>query len=331
MSFDIVPVTILLLSILLLLLLFLMTYLNISSGVYVYNTGTREFYHKPIERHAKAHACIVSAILGGYEKTAKGKTNITDHSMFMILDEKSKESTANSSIWTPVKLNSTWWANDCYRFEGAVNNPCVNKHDSFLLAKFVKTQAHRIDVVRNSGCNVMLWVDGTLDIHYDDIMSDIEAMADEGKNFAVFMHNAKRKGTLSAEIAESHRNRHYDNQPIDYQYKFYLEDGFKERWFDEHTFVDRVGGTYKYKRDIRYGMYVTCMVLFDLRDPVTERFLDCWWEETIRRSTQDQVSFPYCAWKLGIDIPALPDGKIFSKSDTHAKNKWLTKELHGHR
>ena len=96
-----------------------MTSISRSSGQNLNKTSARAHNHKPIERNAKAHACIVSAILGGYEKTAKGKTNITDHSMFMILDERSKESTANSSIWTPVKLNSKWWAYDCYRFEGA--------------------------------------------------------------------------------------------------------------------------------------------------------------------------------------------------------------------
>lgn len=289
----------------------------------------RKTHRNNLKPYVKPHACIVSAMLGGYEKTAKGTTKLDgNHSLFMIVDDTSEEAAKNSSIWTPVRIDPSWWADDCLRFEGAVNNPC-KKQDPFMMGKFAKTQAHRLDVVRDAGCNVVVWMDGSLELHNDDIMSEIETAADKGLNLAVFRHGPDRNGEIYKEVQVSHGNNHYKKQPIDDQYKLYVSEGFKERWFDNHTFQDK-NGTYKYQRDRSYGMYVTCMVLFDFRDPVTEKFLDCWWEETVRRSTQDQISFPYCAWKLGIDIPALPDGEIFSKGD-YNMNKWYKKLAHNQR
>lgn len=60
---------------------------------------------------------------------------------------------------------------------------------------------------------------------------------------------------------------------------------------------------------MRYGLYITCMFMIDLRKSESKQFLECWWRENILRSTQDQVGFPYCAWKLNTKIHALPDEK----------------------
>lgn len=39
----------------------------------------------------------------------------------------------------------------------------------------------------------------------------------------------------------------------------------------------------------KYGLYITCMVMVDLHKSETKTFLDCWWNENILRSTQDQI------------------------------------------
>ena len=102
--------------------------------------------------------------------------------------------------------------------------------------------------------------------------------------------------------------------------------------FGELKGVDKFGNKYSHKRDVRYGMFVTCMVLFDLRRSITRKFLDCWWRETVRWSTQDQMSFPFCAWDLGVDIAALPDGNVLRNDQgDFNNNKWFQKMKHGKR
>ena len=83
--------------------------------------------------------------------------------------------------------------------------------------------------------------------------------------------------------------------------------GFNERWFENTTWFNESMGL---EANInRYGLYVTCMVMFDLRRIETKPFLDCWWRENILLSTQDQVSFPYCAWKHNVSVTGLPDSE----------------------
>lgn len=280
----------------------------------------------------KTRVCVVSAMLGNYEKFPKGRIRKSSlHSMFMVVDEHSKAAVENSTLWTAVMLDKDWWMEDCYRFQDAGNNPCETD-DPFLLAKFPKTQPHRLPVIRDSGCDIVVWMDASLELHHKNFFNDIVSLANNGSNFAVFPHTRSRQGEIYTEAKRSVNAPKYNGQDLSGQYSSYIQQGFKEHWFDNHTFIDKFGNRYSHKRDVRYGMFVTCMVLFDLRRSITRKFLDCWWRETVRWSTQDQMSFPFCAWDLGVDIAALPDGNVLRNDQgDFNNNKWFQKMKHGKR
>lgn len=43
-------------------------------------------------------------------------------------------------------------------------------------------------------------------------------------------------------------------------------------------------------------MWLTSLIVFDLRHAHTRAWLDTWYAETQEWSSQDQLSFPYVAW-----------------------------------
>ena len=145
-------------------------------------------------------------------------------------------------------------------------------------------------------------MDGTIRIKDKTFMGHMKDRADRGQNLVVSVHRPARKGLLSLEVENSVRNKKYQGltgsdfgpfQNISMQYEQYVLEGFTEKWFEQESWWPDVKGA---TPDL-YGMFVTCMVLFDLRKKATKTFLDCWWRENILHSTQDQVSFPYCSWK----------------------------------
>lgn len=48
------------------------------------------------------------------------------------------------------------------------------------------------------------------------------------------------------------------------------------------------------------GLWVTCFVAFNMQNMNTTKFLDNWYFETLTKTTQDQISFPYVLQKMNI-------------------------------
>ncbi|KAL9184922.1 hypothetical protein ACHAXT_002699 [Thalassiosira profunda] len=166
-----------------------------------------------------------------------------------------------------------------------------------------------------ASCDVVVWLDATLQIKpgFLEAMAD---RADRGQNFVVYVQDGPRRswanGEVKGEVGRSKYGKYGGKQPgsfgppqrVEEQYERYLAEGYRDKWFENAPWLDEYRGV---GNDLKYGLYMTCMVMFDLRKEETKQFLDCWWKENIVGSTQDQVGFPYCAWKLNTRIHALPD------------------------
>jgi hypothetical protein len=280
-------------------------------------------YYQP--QQPPPRVCAISVMLGQYEKTMKEPLEPlhSDAPMFMVTDQEGLLQTSNSA-WTPIRLNNSLWQEDCLHYIGARNNPCTNVNP-FNLGKFYKTQFYRVPEIQQAGCDVVLWFDGTIRLHDATFFQQMASRADRGQNLITFVHSATRRGTLKAEVEASNFPRYtapklngvaQPPQPVLEQYQDYLAQGFREKWFDASGNMHRP----------EYGMFVTCMVLFDLRLRITRQFLDCWWNESVVWTTQDQVSFPFCAWKLGVYPHALPDAEVWG---TVQSNSLFEKLGHG--
>jgi len=266
--------------------------------------------------------CGITVMFGDYEKTVKEpmQPQVPSFPLFLITDQEHLlHPQNNNTAWTRVRVNSSLWQEDCDKQEniGARNNPCENPF-IFNIAKFYKMQFYRVPQLQAAGCNVVMWFDATIQIKNEIFMGHMADRATRGQNFVVYVQDrATRRadGTIASEALRSKYGKYGGRQGpafgppqhVTEQYEHYLSSGFREGWFRNESWYNQFKGTEL--NDFKYGLYITCMVMFDLRRQDTKTFLDCWWRENILRSTQDQVSFPYCAWKLGIPIRALPDAE----------------------
>ena len=284
-------------------------------------------HNEPVE------ICGITAMFGDYEKTAKEPTEPLSplFKLFLITDQEHLLHPNSTTAWTRVRVNSSLWQEDCKKeeFVGARNNPCEQPF-LFNLAKFYKMQFYRVPQLQEAGCNVVIWLDATIQIKTGGFMGRMADRASRKQNFVVFVQDGPRRGwqngEVKSEVGRSKFGKYGGKQPgsfgppqkVGEQYEYYLSQGYREKWFQNETWFNEYRGVSG--NVMKYGLYITCMVMFDLRQEETKQFLECWWRENILRSTQDQVGFPYCAWKLKTRIHALPDSEEPTRWDPWDQN-----------
>lgn len=139
----------------------------------------------------------------------------------------------------------------------------------FKVAKWYKLQFFRIPRLRRF--ERVVWMDATV------------ALCDpQCARFAVYVahsltsvHFHPRNCSVLEELRHSTDGPKYFGQPMAQQVASYLREGQPER----------------------YGMWLTCFTIHDMKNIATESFLDTWYTQTVKWSLQDQLSFPYAAWK----------------------------------
>ena len=62
-----------------------------------------------------------------------------------------------------------------------------------------------------------------------------------------------------------------------------------------------------------YGSFVTCFFAVSMNNPHSAQFLEEWFRHIIMYTTQDQISFPFVAQKLGIYPYPLPENNENSR------------------
>ena len=74
------------------------------------------------------------------------------------------------------------------------------------------------------------------------------------------------------------------------------------------------------------GVWVTCFVAFDNHNADVTNFLNLWYEQTLRYTTQDQIGFPYAAQQLKTTPYTLPNNEIHGDFN---HNEFYIKLWHG--
>jgi hypothetical protein len=187
-----------------------------------------------------------------------------------------------------------------------VNSLTRNRHP-FNLAKVFKMQFYRFFDLTDYRAAV--WLDATVRIMSPQTAGIIyRLLADERRNFVTFEHT--RGGLMSEEVTASkswkYEGTHWGccDQPyqnMTRQYEEYLLEGFTEKWW-----LKEYDAPMGLSNRPEWGVWVTCFVAFDLHSPISFEFLDAWWRENVVRTTQDQVTFPYIAWKMKVYPFSLP-------------------------
>lgn len=262
--------------------------------------------------------CFITAIYGGFEINCKKYVEQTVDTDFICFTDN-KNIVANGWIidTTPYHMiNKNDIDDGTY-----VNSLCNNTH-TFNVAKYYKQSFRKIPILQKY--DVVVWIDGTIEIIYDGTSEYI--LDNIYSHKIISWHHENREGFLSKEVRDSHfikytstfwHNQKQPYQDIDNQYKTYLENGYRDSYFkdmDSHT--------------KHMGVWITCFVAFLFKDEVVENFLDMWYLQTLKYTTQDQIGFPYVCQMTRLTPYTLPDHEIYGYY-AHIQTKFYTKHLHG--
>ena len=265
-----------------------------------------------------AKICFITAIYGSYESSCKKFINQTIETDFICFTDN-KDIINNGWIIdiTPYHLLNKNELDD----NTFTNSLCNNKH-TFNIAKYYKQSFTKIPILEKY--DVIVWLDGTIEIIYDKTSEYI--LKNIYKEKIIGWHHENRNGILSKEVTASYfkkytstcwNNQSQPYQDIKYQYKCYLENGYNDEFFkniNSHT--------------KHMGVWITCFVAFLQKDTDVIRFLDLWYLQTLKYTTQDQIGFPYVCQKINIIPYTLPNNEI-SGNCPHSKTMFYIKHNHG--
>ncbi len=259
---------------------------------------------------------FITSIYGDYEKSCKAykKQSVpTDFICFTNNDHLINNGWIIDK--TPYHIiNKSSIDNDLY-----INSLKNNIHN-FNIAKYYKQSFHHIPILQKY--DVIVWIDGSIEITNENtskwILDNIE------KYKIIGWEHEHRNGILKNEVDASssdtrYASTHWNGQDQPYQdvlkqYDEYIKDQYDENYFKERSNKENM------------GVWITCFVAFLHKDPDVIHFLDNWYLQTLKYTTQDQISFSYVAQKNFIPY-TLPDNEINGAG--HTKTDFFIKHQHG--
>jgi hypothetical protein len=261
--------------------------------------------------------CFITAIYGNYEASCKKFVEQTIPTDFICFTDNPN---IISNGWiidtTPYHINNkSNIDNDIF-----INSFSNNKH-TFNIAKYYK-QAFQ-NIPRLKEYDIITWLDGTIEIIYDKVSEYLVNNINKYK--IIGWHHERRNGLLKEEVDASHFNRytstHWNGQDqpyqdIDMQYNDYIIDGYTDGYFKDIN-----------PYSPHFGVWITCFVSFLNTDKKVSEFLDFWYLQTLKYTTQDQIGFPYVCQKLNMIPYTLPDKNI--PGYPHYQTLFYLKHDHG--
>lgn len=267
---------------------------------------------------------FITAIYGGYETSCKPFVQQTVPTDFICFtDDRTIIDNGWEIDYTPYHL-----ANKSYLDTGDFKNSISNNKHKFNIAKYYKQAFYNIP--RLEKYDIIVWLDGSLEITDPNltkwIISKIKNKEESLHGMIIWEHD-EREGILLNEVIASNFDRYYSKsyrhqkqpiQNVQSAYDAYLQDGYRDNLWKEIAPEEA-------KRK-NFGVWITCLIAFDNRDPKIKIFLDLWYLETLTKITQDQVTFSYAAQKMKIWPYTLPDKEILGNV---SKNQHFYKHVHG--
>jgi len=265
-----------------------------------------------------AKICFITAIYGAYEKSCKKFVKQTIDTDFICFTNNNNIINNGWTIdTTPYHLiNKSNLDNDTF-----INSVCNNKH-TFNIAKYYKQAFSNIPILDKY--DVIVWLDGTIEIIYDKTSEYI--LNNIYKEKIIGWHHEYRNGILSNEVISSHYEKYTSTnyigqsqpyQDVDNQYKCYVEDGYNDIFFkniNSHT--------------PHMGVWITCFVAFLHKNIDVNNFLNLWYLQTLKYTTQDQIGFSYVCQKTNLIPFTLPNNNIYGNSP-HNNTMFYIKKQHG--
>ena len=299
--------------------------ISIITLCFLISTQKAVVYKSPCMKHTEVFTprkvAYITAIYGGYESTCKPFISQTVASDFICFTDDATTTKANG--WyidtTPYHLLNRNPLDD-----GKLTNSLQNNCHPFNIAKYYKQSFHCIPRLKQY--DVVIWLDGTIQITNPSTSELVLDICKNKGNIIVFEHEF-RNGSLKKEVKSSSDKRYtstYWNghtqpyQDIGAQYDAYIKSGYTDDYWSN---------VYRSSRP-NAGVWITCFVAFNMQDPLTIPFLQEWYYQTLKYTTQDQISFPYALFSLKITPYSLPANGIRGDKP-HTKTDLYVKIDHG--
>ena len=170
------------------------------------------------------------------------------------------------------------------------------------ISKFYKMCWHMIPVLKYY--DVVIWIDSNMEIisRYTSeiIINKIH------KNKILCWYHPLRNGQLRYDAWISSRMQKYSGQDIMKQYQKYVDNGYDDMYFKYLFKLNGYTGSTEH-----FGVWLTNFIAFVTKDKEVIEFLKYWYDEILKHTTQDRISFSYTCFKSNLVPYTLPDKDIF--------------------
>ena len=241
---------------------------------------------------------VITAIFGKYDglKDPQGDHPGVDFYCFSdtLFEHKTRWRVVDEPYWDIAPMPGTH--NTVYASTTRITN--------MMKAKFYKMQFHKIPLL--AAYDYVMWVDGSFQVKAVDLMALTEKFL---TNHDVALHRHSIRDNLEDEVYYCENNRidyireRYHDQNMYYQCLHYLAEGFDLS---------------------QSGLQELGNFVVRLQQPLISELFDLWWRENQLYTFQDQISMPYCLWKVGVEpyfISSNVYDNPFAKHSGHAKQE----------
>ena len=265
-----------------------------------------------------AKICFITAIFGNYELSCKKFVKQTIDTDFICFTDNKR---IINNGWT-IDNTPYFIFNKSKLDDKSYLNSVNNNIHTFNISKYYK-QAFQ-NIPRLKEYDVVVWLDGTVEITYDKVSEYI--LNNIYKYKIIGWNHEWRKGILKEEVEGSlfykytSTNWNGQKQPIQdllKQYQTYIEDGYNDDFFKPYQI-----------NNPNIGVWLTCFVAFLNKDEEVTKFLDLWYLQTLKHTTQDQVGFSYVCQKLNLIPYTLPNDEV-TGDKPHNETMFYIKRNHG--
>jgi len=277
-----------------------------------------------------AKVAFITSILGGYESICRPFAQQTVDTDFICFTDNPNIESNGWIVDTnpyhdthPSPLDNGLYVNSMHK-KGRLEE--LNNRHTFNIAKYYKQAWNNIPRLKDY--DVVIWIDGSIEIIASNVSEYMLELCP--KYDIVSWHHELRGGVLFHEAfvcyLPKYHNLNYLGQKQPYQdvmkqYHDYLLDGYDENYFNNYPRKEGRG------RGDHFGIWITCFVAFNNKNPEIKDFLDRWYLQTLKYTTQDQVGFPKVVQDTNIVPYTLPD-LIFPGDDPHESTSMFIKHNH---
>lgn len=265
-----------------------------------------------------AKICFITAIYGSYETSCKPFVNQTVETDFICFTDN-KDIISNGWI---IDTRPYHIINKSCFDDNTYTNSLINNKHSFNICKYYKQAFKNIPILKKY--DVIVWLDGSIEIIYDKTSEYI--LSKIYKEKIIGWNHEWRYGNLKDEVKASHFDRYtstyWNNQTqpyqdVDKQYQSYVNDGYTNTYFKNLN-----------SHILHMGVWVTCFVAFLITDCNVNTFIDLWYLQTLKYTTQDQIGFSYVCQKMKMVPYTLPNNEIYGDRP-HFETMFYKKHNHG--